>query len=76
MKVVLPKINFTEVLRAMSVAYTAVLEVSEDSVLFLSSLLHAERRRRGTRKGRRALGTYKQAVLVLCWRLKRLATRM
>jgi hypothetical protein len=51
----------------MSVAYTAVLEVSEDNVLFLSGLLHAERVRRGTRKGTRALGTYKQAVLVLRW---------
>jgi hypothetical protein len=67
MKVVLSKINFTEVLRLMSVAYTAVLEVSEDSVLFLSGLLHGERVRRGTRRGRRALGTYKQAVLVLRW---------
>jgi hypothetical protein len=36
-------------------------------VLFLSGLLHAERVRRGTRAGRRALGTYKQAVLVLRW---------
>ena len=27
----------------MSVTYTAVLDVSEDSVLFLSGLLHAER---------------------------------
>lgn len=51
----------------MSVTYTAVLEISEDSVLFLSALLHDERRRRGTRKGTRALGTYKQAVLVLRW---------
>lgn len=51
----------------MSVAYTAVLEVSEDSVLFLSALLHAERVRRGTRQRTRALGTYKQAVLVLRW---------
>jgi len=41
--------------------------VSEDSVLFLSGLLHAERRRRGTRSGSRALSTYKQAVLVLRW---------
>lgn len=54
----------------MSVAYTAVLEVSEDSVLFLSGLLHAERRRGGTRKGTRALGTYRQAVLVLRWFLE------
>jgi hypothetical protein len=67
MKVVLPQINFIEVLRWMSVAYTAVLEVSEESVLFLSGLLHAERVRRGTRRGRRVLGTYKQAVLVLRW---------
>ncbi len=51
----------------MSVTYTAVLDVSEDTVLFLSGLLHAERQRRGTRKGRRKLSTYKQAVLVLRW---------
>ena len=51
----------------MSVTYTAVLDVSEDSVLFLSGLLHAERVRRGTRKDSRALSTYKQAVLVLRW---------
>src|SRR5213593_3575096 len=67
MKVVLPQINFIEVLRLMSIAYTAVLEISEDCALFLSALLHAERQRRGTRKGRRASGTYKQAVLVLRW---------
>ena len=51
----------------MSVTYTAVLDVSEDSVLFLSGLLHAERVRRGTRKDSRALGTYRQAVLGLRW---------
>ena len=51
----------------MSVTYTAVLDVSEDSVLFLSALLHAERIRRGTRTDTRALGTYKQAVLALRW---------
>jgi hypothetical protein len=51
----------------VSVTYTAVLDVSEDSLLFLSGLLHAERVRRGTRKDSRALGTYKQAVLVLRW---------
>ena len=51
----------------MSVTYTAVLDVSEDSVLFLSGLLHAERVRRGTRADTRALGTYKQAVLALRW---------
>ena len=51
----------------MSVTYSAVLDVSEDSVLFLSGLLHAERVRRGTRTGTRALGTYRQAVLALRW---------
>jgi len=51
----------------VSVTYTAVLDVSEDSVLFLSGLLHAERLRRGTRTGSRALSTYRQAVLVLRW---------
>lgn len=51
----------------MSVTYEAVLDVSEDTVLFLSGLLHAERQRRGTRKGRRKLSSYKQAVLVLRW---------
>jgi hypothetical protein len=33
----------------VSVTYTAVLDVSEDSVLFLSGLLHGERVRRRTR---------------------------
>ena len=51
----------------MSISYEAVLDVSEHSVLFLSQLLHAERVRRGTRQGTRALGTFKQAVLILRW---------
>ena len=51
----------------MSVTYTAVLDVSEDSVRFLSSLLARERVRRGTRKDSRSLGTDQQAVLVLRW---------
>jgi DDE superfamily endonuclease len=49
------------------VIYTAVLPASEETVLFVSGLLAAERRRRGTRRGRRALGCYRQAVLVLRW---------
>ena len=36
-------------------------------MLFLSGLLHAERVRRGTRTGTRALSTYQQAVLALRW---------
>jgi hypothetical protein len=49
------------------VTYTAVLPVAEETVLFVAGLLAAERRRRGTRSRRRALGCYRQAVLVLRW---------
>jgi hypothetical protein len=44
-----------------------VLPVAEETVQFVSGLLAAERRRRGTRGRRRALGCYRQAVLVLRW---------
>jgi hypothetical protein len=47
------------------VTYSAVLQVSEETVLFVSALLAAERRRRGTRSRRRVLGCYRQAVGVL-----------
>jgi len=49
------------------VSYTAVLPVAEETVSFVSGLLAAERRRRGTRGRRRALSSYRQAVLVLRW---------
>jgi hypothetical protein len=49
------------------VSYTAVLPVAEETVQFVSNLLAAERRRRGTRGRRRALGCYRQALLVLRW---------
>src|SRR4051812_22957464 len=49
------------------VTYSAVLPVSEETVLFVSGLLAAEQRRRRTRRRRRALGCYRQAVLVLRW---------
>lgn len=52
---------------AASVTYAAVLSAREETVLFLSGLLYAERQRRGTRTGRRALGCFAQAVLVLRW---------
>jgi hypothetical protein len=52
---------------ATSVAYTALLTVRQETVLFLAGLLDAERTRRGTRRGRRVLGCFKQAVLVLRW---------
>jgi hypothetical protein len=53
----------------MSVTYSAVLPVHEHTVLFVSGLLHAERRRLGTRAGTRSLGCYRQAILVLRWLL-------
>jgi hypothetical protein len=49
----------------MSVIYTATLPVHEQTVVFVSGLLYAQRRRLGTRAGSRALGCFKQAVLVL-----------
>ncbi len=49
------------------VAYTAVLPIRQSTVSFVSGLLAAERARRGTRQGRRVLGCYRQAVLVLRW---------
>ncbi|TNC25193.1 HARBI1 family protein [Amycolatopsis alkalitolerans] len=58
----------------MSVTYTAGLPVRERTVVFVASLLDAERARRGTRAGRRALTTVRQAVLVLRWFLD--ATRV
>ena len=51
----------------MSVTYTATLPVGEQTVLFLSSLLDGERRRRGTRSDSRALSPFTQAVLILRW---------
>jgi hypothetical protein len=51
----------------MSVTYTAPLTAREATVLFLSRLLQAERRRRGTRAGRRSLSCFQQAVLVIRW---------
>jgi hypothetical protein len=61
------------------VTYTAVLPVAEETMLFVSGLLAAEQRRRRTRPKRRALGCFRQAVLVLRWfldstRLAQLAT--
>ncbi len=53
----------------MSVTYEAILDVSQDGVAFVSGLLAAERLRRGTRTGARALSTGKQAMLVLRWYL-------
>lgn len=58
----------------MSVTYTAALPVRDQTVLYLSSLLRAERLRRGTRADTRSLSPFNQAVLVLRWFLD--ATRV
>ena len=58
----------------MSVTYTAVLPVREHTVDVLTGLLTAERARRGTRAGTRALTCRDQAILVLRWFLD--GTRM
>ena len=49
------------------ITYRASLDVADELALYLSGLLNAERRRRGTGRGRRALSTFKQAVLGLRW---------
>ncbi|MEV6949889.1 transposase family protein [Streptomyces sp. NPDC051172] len=50
-----------------SITYTAVLDVSRATAEHLAKLLGEHRERLGTRKGTRALGPFKQAVLVLRW---------
>jgi hypothetical protein len=75
MKVVLPQINFIwGSALTMSVTYTSVLPVREETVDFLAGLLAAERLRRGTRGQTRSLSVHDQAVLVLRWLLD--GTRM
>lgn len=49
------------------IAYRAMLDVSRELAHFVGRLLRAERRRRGTRTGSRALTCYRQAVLALRW---------
>jgi hypothetical protein len=49
------------------ITYRATLDVPQDLVRHLATLLSAERRRRGTRKGTPALTCFWQAVLALRW---------
>lgn len=49
------------------IAYRAMLDVSRELAEYLSGLLQAERVRRGTRTGSRALTCFRHAVLVLRW---------
>jgi hypothetical protein len=53
---------------ATSVSYTAVLTVREETVLFVSGLMHAERCRRATRARAPGWG-FAQAVMVIRWLL-------
>jgi hypothetical protein len=49
------------------IAYRAILDVPRELVCKLATLLRAERRARGTRKGTRRLTCFRQALLVLVW---------
>ena len=49
------------------IAYRAILDVPRELVRYLSRLLAAERRARGTRKGTRKLTCWYQALMVLAW---------
>src|SRR5262249_58501422 len=49
------------------IAYRATLDVPRELVQFVAQLLLAERRRRGTPRGSRALTCFWQAVLGLRW---------
>jgi hypothetical protein len=49
------------------ISYRASLDVPRDTALRLAGWLAEHRRALGTRRGRRALGCFAQAVLVLRW---------
>lgn len=49
------------------VTYTGVLPIGEHTAIHLAQLLAGERRERRTRRGRRSLGPWRHAVLVLRW---------
>jgi hypothetical protein len=50
-----------------SVTYTGVLDMQRATVAFVAGLLEAERARRGTRTGTRALTCFVQAVMIVRW---------
>ena len=49
------------------IAYRATLDVPRALARHLARLLLTDQRERGTRRGRRALGVFSHAVLVLRW---------
>ena len=57
--------NHTEGLHV--IAYSATLDLPREVALHLAALLRSERLARGTRRNRRSLGCFKQAVLALRW---------
>jgi hypothetical protein len=50
-----------------SITYTTTLNVRRETAQYLAVLLHQRRIETRTRRGRRALGTFAQAVMVLRW---------
>jgi hypothetical protein len=65
--VVFSRINFTEASRVCQCHIHLRAPGTEETVLFVSALLYAQRQRLGTRRGRRALTCFQQAVLVMRW---------
>src|SRR5207245_7708707 len=53
------------------IAYRAMLDVPRELAAYVSRLLAAERRVRGTRRGSRALTCWREALFVLAWFRKR-----
>ncbi|WP_432846667.1 transposase family protein [Amycolatopsis sp. CA-161197] len=49
------------------ITHGATLDVARELALYVGTVLRAERHRRGTRRGARALTPYRQALLVLRW---------
>jgi hypothetical protein len=49
------------------ISYSATLDVARELTLYVASVLRSTRQARGTRRGRRALTPYRQAVLTLRW---------
>jgi hypothetical protein len=49
------------------ITYGATLDVARELALFVAGVLRSERQARGTRRGRRALTPYRQALLILRW---------
>jgi hypothetical protein len=63
--VVSSQIDFGERLRVAP--YRAILDVPRELIWFVARLLRAEREVRGTRKRRRSLTCYRQALFALVW---------